>query len=111
MRAIKRGMHLNRGHIIEATIIYWYIYDMATSESYCTRSWLNLQNYYLVAMLNWHYNHFVFTAPLATHDVAMICVNPLPAKLSYLNFHQLKVVSRYRDPQLQVGEINHICFI
>ena len=29
---------------------------------------------------------------------------PYPAKLIYLNFHPLDVVSRYRDPQLQVGE-------
>ena len=38
------------------------------------------------------------------------CVNPLLAKLSYLNFHPLEVVSRYRDPQLQVGE-NYACNI
>ena len=31
-------------------------------------------------------------------------VNPYPAKLIYLNFHPLEVVSRHRDPQLQVGE-------
>ena len=30
--------------------------------------------------------------------------NPLTAKVSNLNFHLLQVVSRYRDPQLQVGE-------
>ena len=30
--------------------------------------------------------------------------NPYPAKLIYLNFPSLEVVSRYRDPQLQVGE-------
>ena len=27
-----------------------------------------------------------------------------PAKLNNLNFHPLEVLSRYRDPQLQVGE-------
>ena len=37
-------------------------------------------------------------------------INPYPAKLSYLNFHPLEVVSRYRDPQLQVVKIAHICF-
>ena len=31
-------------------------------------------------------------------------VNPYPANLIYLNFRPLEVVSRYRDPQLQVGE-------
>ena len=31
-------------------------------------------------------------------------VNPYPAKLMYLIFHQLEFVSRYRDPQLQVAE-------
>ena len=30
--------------------------------------------------------------------------NPLPAKSSYINFHPPEVVSRHRDPQLQVGE-------
>ena len=30
--------------------------------------------------------------------------HPHPAKLIYLNFHPLEVVSRYRDPQLQVAE-------
>ena len=30
--------------------------------------------------------------------------NPSPAKLIYLNFQPLEVVSRYCDPQLQVGE-------
>ena len=32
------------------------------------------------------------------------CINCFPTKLSYFNFHPLEVVSRYRDPQLQVGE-------
>ena len=35
----------------------------------------------------------------------------IDAKLFNLNFHPLEVVSRYRDPQLQVGKITHICFI
>ena len=30
--------------------------------------------------------------------------NPLTAKLFNLNFHLLEVVSRWRDPQLQVSE-------
>ena len=30
--------------------------------------------------------------------------NPYPAKLTYFNFHPLEVVSRYRDPQLQLDE-------
>ena len=29
--------------------------------------------------------------------------NAYPAKLIYLNFHLLEVVSRYRDPQLSSG--------
>ena len=35
------------------------------------------------------------------HDVR---VNPLTAKLINFNFHSLEVVSRWRDPQLQVSE-------
>ena len=36
--------------------------------------------------------------------------NPLPAMLSYLTFHPLEVVSRYRDPQLQVAEKSSCLF-
>ena len=31
--------------------------------------------------------------------------------LIYLNFHPFEVVSRYRDPQLQVGKNSHMCLI
>ena len=38
--------------------------------------------------------------------------NPCPAKLMYFNFHPLEVVSRYRDPQLQVAEnYLYICLL
>ena len=33
-----------------------------------------------------------------------VSLNPYTAKLNYLNFHRLEVVSRSRDPQLQAGE-------
>ena len=36
--------------------------------------------------------------------VGLESVNAYPAKLIYLNFYPLEVVSRYRDPQLQVAE-------
>ena len=36
--------------------------------------------------------------------VTVIYFNPLTAKLFNLNFHSLEVVSRLRDPQLQVSE-------
>ena len=35
-------------------------------------------------------------------------INPLTVKLFNLNFHPLQVVSRWRDPQLQVSEIIQI---
>ena len=37
---------------------------------------------------------------------SLYCIHPYPAKFIYLNFQQLEVVSRYRDPQHQVVE-NH----
>ena len=37
-------------------------------------------------------------------QVCVLTPNSWPAKSSNLNFHPLEVVSRYRDPQLQVGE-------
>ena len=36
--------------------------------------------------------------------VLLAKINHSTAKLQNLNFHPLEVVSRYRDPQLQVGE-------
>ena len=38
------------------------------------------------------------------HWLADIPVNPLTAKLFNLNFHPFEIVSRWRDPQLQVSE-------
>ena len=37
--------------------------------------------------------------------------NPLGATLYNLSFYPLGVVSRYRDPQLQVGKIAYFCRI
>ena len=37
-------------------------------------------------------------------DVQPYHLNPLTAKLFNLNFHPPEVVSRWRDPQLQVSE-------
>ena len=37
--------------------------------------------------------------------------NHYPAELNNLNFHPLEVVSRYRDPQLHVGENYAYLFI
>ena len=34
----------------------------------------------------------------------MLYLNPCTAKLNNLSFHPVEVVSRYRDPQLQVVE-------
>ena len=39
-------------------------------------------------------------------DQIMI-INPYPAKVIYLGFQPLEVVSRYRDPQPEVVEIFH----
>ena len=43
----------------------------------------------------------IFISYTATHCDK---INPYSAKINYLNFHPLVVVSRYREPQLQVGE-------
>ena len=38
-------------------------------------------------------------------------INHLPAKVSYLNFHPLEVVSRYRDHNFKWVKITHVCLI
>ena len=47
--------------------------------------------------IEWH-------VKLCQKSGSMSIIKPYPAKLIYLNFHPLEVASRYRDPQLQVGE-------
>ena len=41
----------------------------------------------------------------------MSAITSFHAELSDFIFHPLEVVSRYRDPQLQVGEKTYICLI
>ena len=36
--------------------------------------------------------------------ISRLRVNPLTAEIFNMNFHPLEVVSRWRDPQLQVSE-------
>ena len=44
-------------------------------------------------------------AQQAQNDQVIVTIlNPLTANLFNLNFHPLEVVSRWRDPQLQVSE-------
>ena len=38
------------------------------------------------------------------YNLSIIFFHPYPAKVIYLNFNSLEVVSRYRDTQLQVAE-------
>ena len=52
----------------------------------------------------------ILTFLILTREVK-IDLNPQSAEYNYLNYHPLEVVSRYRDPHLQVGEIIHICLI
>ena len=51
----------------------------------CKQSFITLIHFFTFKLI-----HFTF--------------NPFPAKFIYLNFHPVEVVSRYRNPQLQVGE-------
>ena len=48
-------------------------------------------------------HHFTYNDSFSS-IVSEVSFNPQIAKLNNLNFHPLEVVSRYRDPQLQVGD-------
>ena len=62
----------------------------------------------------WVYNHYLYyyspsdvlrrQIMTTKVDPCAVRVKPSPAKLSILNVYPLEVVSRYRDPQLQVGK-------
>ena len=68
--------------------------------------------YSAICVLHVHCAHTIGLNPyqiniiqnLSVDGINRLNANPCHAKLIYLNFHPLEVVSRYRDPQLQVGE-------
>ena len=56
----------------------------------------------IAARLFVNVNKIIFGYANFVHDI-LLNLNPLTAKLFNLNCHPLEVVSRWRDPQLQVG--------
>ena len=63
--------------------------------AFTTHYWICLLNYERI---------FLFCCDITSRCVIFSPFHPYPAKLIYLNFHPLAVVSRYRKPQLQVSE-------
>ena len=54
-----------------------------------------------------HRKEYVLNQPMSpycTIEYVLDQMNPESSKLNHLKFHPLKVVSRYRDSQLQVGD-------
>ena len=50
------------------------------------------------------YKYMYMYLYLNNQCILSVLFNPLTAKLFNMNFHPLEIVSRWRDPQLQVGE-------
>ena len=59
-----------------------------------------------VEMFEWQHtsNSVINDGLMAIFNECLRLINSLTAKLFNLNFHPLEVVSRWRDPQLQVSE-------
>ena len=73
--------------------------------------WLWVHIFYLIAI--WHFNLvctkfliflLIFINMVIFCNFDTLSFNPLTAKLFNWNFYSLEVVSRWRDPQLQVNE-------
>ena len=72
--------------------------------SECMHEWMNHES-----MNTWkHHREYIVISD--NFPAKQNMTSPHPAKLIYLNFHLLEVVSRYRDAQ-QAVEITHICLI
>ena len=68
---------------------------------------MGVQLLIIIVMLNCFFLFSSFEAGIGYflgNYALQISPNPLTAKLFNLNFHPLEIVSRWRDPQLQVGE-------
>ena len=103
-RKWRRGKHVKIGwntwyHIIKLHLFYLYIYLTHILVQLDCADWSFI-------------TPFIKSQHFAARPIYIrfqTFSNPLPNKLSYPIFHPLEVVSRYRDPQLQVGE-NHSYF-
>ena len=60
-------------------------------------------NLHKIGVINVHEFDF-FTICIFQNKKQQHCIDLYTAKIDNLNFHSLEVVSRHRDPQLQVGE-------
>ena len=104
------GLHKCKGTLIwskeEQTQIGVSILYNLTPSKHCTptQCWFNVgPASHWVSVASWLGQillRYSFYLRIRTQH----CINPLTAKLFNLNFHPLEVVSRWRDPQLQVGE-------
>ena len=98
---IEQNGHQIKTHLINiawmdfhkyVTSCYLYLYHLSKQWHFCGGS--NGQN---IDVWQW-LCFFVYVC------ILLLDFNSYLAKLYYLNFHPLEVVSRYRDPQLQVAE-------
>ena len=93
-------------HLIENTILSFYV--MVHVERYVRK--LNspvvcLNTIYV--SVTWTFSVLLLSVYLSyAHEAFLkkLILNPFAAKLIYLNFQPLQVVSRYRDPQPKVDE-------
>ena len=70
-------------------------------------SWMRAQAIHTAAAIYWTWYTIILISSNRKGYCEFFAVwynNPSPAKLIYSNFHPLEIVSRYRDPQLQVAE-------
>ena len=86
-----------------------------------TGDWVSKKKHLLFSMIAWNFKLAdLLACPVTINTLSIACerdlklslhatvsygpINPLTAKLFNLNFRSLEVVSRWRDPQLQVSE-------
>ena len=79
--------------------IYYTVHWLAMSNSFVNPIIYSFLNESFRVSI-WQINAFIYIKEI----INFISINFYSAKLIYLSFHPLKVVSRYRDPQLQVAE-------
>ena len=77
------------------------MFSLSTQQ---TRRWPNIGSMYHVYRVPDEAGNVFLNTCTLFQLLKKTRVKPHPARLIYLNFHPLEVVSRYRDPQLQVSE-------
>ena len=92
--------------LLSCSVCLWRSFSIEVTFEESIISLTNRQSFNFISIGAWWrgVNLRVLSISKLRKKIRLFTLNPLTAKLFNLNFYPLEVVSRWRDPQLQVSE-------